>query len=102
MNRTRARELASILAAFGEGKAVQWYDSIQCKWQDTDDPQWGHALPWRIKPEPQMYCIVFNRFHKAVQVTPISGPGAVVRIGEDIDLSTCRTVIVQELPDVSK
>jgi hypothetical protein len=59
MNRQRAKELAPIIMAFGDGKIVQMkcrsgHDEI---WSDTDFPDFEKYIH-RLKPEPE--CISFT------------------------------------------
>ena len=58
MNRGRAKELASILNAFGEGKIIQysddgenWKDCIPCA--EIEIKEFRDNLQYRIKPEPK-------------------------------------------------
>ena len=57
MNRERAKELAPIIAAYGEGKTIQIY--LTDEWVDINDqPQWRDCSLYCIKPEPREYWIV--------------------------------------------
>ena len=53
MTRERAKELAPIIAAYGEGKKVQYYDECDGVWCTVIDPVWGNNGPYRIAPEPR-------------------------------------------------
>ena len=52
MTRERAKELAPIIAAYVEGKAIQCRDTEEAPWEDGE--QWGFhdGYQYRIKPEP--------------------------------------------------
>ena len=52
MTRERAKELAPIIAAYGEGKRIQYYGEVFGVWCDVTDPSWGNNGPYRIAPEP--------------------------------------------------
>ena len=61
MNRERAKELAPIVKAFGEGKDIQskYPDENDSCWFDTPEPDFivdenGISLDYRIKPEPEV------------------------------------------------
>ena len=53
MTRERAKELAPIIAAYGEGKRVQAYDFMNNIWVDASNPAWIVAVTYRIAPEPR-------------------------------------------------
>lgn len=52
MTRERAKELAPIIAAYADGKAIQWRNTENDPWEDGE--QWGFrdGYQYRIKPEP--------------------------------------------------
>lgn len=51
MNRDRARELAPIIKAFGDGADIQIKTDIG--WTKmTENPCWSSGSTYRIKPEP--------------------------------------------------
>jgi hypothetical protein len=59
MNREEARKmalLAPVLAAFGEGKSVQYKSGNT--WWDQVHPSFDPELEWRVKPEPKKVYIV--------------------------------------------
>ena len=54
MTRERAKELAPIIAAYGEGKMIQIYSKARDCWVDIDEePRWVDACSYRIAPEPR-------------------------------------------------
>lgn len=60
MNRERAKELAPIMAAYGEGKTIQYkYLGSDC-WVDWEKPNFTNVGAYRVKPEPQKFWIAFN------------------------------------------
>jgi len=50
MTRERAREILPIIAAFAEGKTVQF--EFNRSWHDAPDPDFGAHSVVRIKPAP--------------------------------------------------
>lgn len=53
MTRERAKELAPIIKAYGEGKRIQSYCSMDNIWVDCLNPTWHDAVQYRIAPEPR-------------------------------------------------
>lgn len=55
MDRETAKRLLPVIAAFAEGKRVQWRPSPAYEWQDVghDTAFSEHASCYRIAPEPQ-------------------------------------------------
>ena len=51
MTRERAKELAPIIAAYGEGKDVQ--KRIGAAWVTLLESDWADTATYRIKPEPK-------------------------------------------------
>lgn len=51
MTREEAARLAPLIAAFVEGKTIQ-YKSYSAGWIDTKDPQFSARIEYRIKPDP--------------------------------------------------
>ena len=53
MTPEQAKKLAPIIAAFGEGKRVQWFDSGTDTWVAAyGNPGFSVNVEWRIAPQP--------------------------------------------------
>lgn len=81
MTRERAKELAPIIAAFGEGREVQskYFSSSDGGWMDSGDPSWRDEYAYRIKPEPKKRPM---SYYEAIAVlTPVV---LRAKIGEDV------------------
>lgn len=60
MTRELAKELATVIAAFGEGKTIRFRNRIgKCKWEDVVDgnPSFSSVFEYQIKPEPREFWI---------------------------------------------
>ena len=59
MNRDRAKELAPIIAAFGEGKEIQCRSSSRAEWVNAgdNDLSWYDDVEYRIKTEPREWIV---------------------------------------------
>jgi hypothetical protein len=77
MTRERAKELAPIIQAYGEGKAIQYEDGGH--WRDVLDPAWSNVARYRIKPEP--FTRPMTRGEVLYMVT--TTPGMVCRRNDD-------------------
>lgn len=54
MTRERAKELAPIIQAYGEGKKIQCTGKgSDSDWKDINCPEWLDDTDYRIKPEPK-------------------------------------------------
>ena len=53
MNREQAKKFLPLIAAFAEGKTIQYkrYDGV---WSDIPDPIWEPVTEYRIKPSPMI------------------------------------------------
>lgn len=51
------KEMIAVMAAFDEGKQIQWREadgSPKSDWQDIRSPIWNwQAIHYRVKPEPE-------------------------------------------------
>ena len=105
MTRERAKELAPIIAAYGEGKRIQLYSTANDCWLDlNEEPMWLNSVQFRIAPEsrkrPMTRDEVLNFLaeHPNVLVrldtgSRIWGLGSAFPIGGDIsDYSYCLVV----------
>lgn len=72
MTRERAKELAPIIQAWADGKAVQFYAEGMGAWQDFDrtDPDWFDSCQYRIKPEPKTRPMTRGEVLYMVTTTP--------------------------------
>ncbi len=58
LNRERAKELAPVIQAHGEGKMIECRADDFDEWSDAgEDPSWFDALEYRIKPEPREFWV---------------------------------------------
>lgn len=54
MDRVRAKELAPIIQAYGEGKSIETRVSHIAPWIELSvPPEWSDNQDYRIKPEPR-------------------------------------------------
>lgn len=55
MTRERAKELAPIIQAYGEGKESEYFDSVSSSWRFAGSKgcPFDDAFDYRIKPEPK-------------------------------------------------
>lgn len=74
MTRERAKELAPIIAAYGEEKTIQVYGD-EGIWYSIENPSFDLTSPYRIKPEPKMRPMTRDELLRFVTTTP----GVVVR-----------------------
>jgi hypothetical protein len=51
MNRGEAKLLAPIIAAFGDGKEIQYKHPVNKEWYSPPAPSFEPKLEWRIKPD---------------------------------------------------
>lgn len=52
MTRDEAREIAKVVQAYADGKAIQ-YDCGNGVWRDMQNPSFVDPKEYRIKPEPR-------------------------------------------------
>jgi hypothetical protein len=74
MTRERAKELAPIISAYGEGKTIQ-VKGDEDKWYAVEKPAFDDYSEYRIKPEPRMRPMTRGEVLYKVTTTP----GMVVR-----------------------
>lgn len=96
MNREQAKLLAPVIAAFGEGKDVQ-YNNGYDEWitVDVPTPNFNPIFKWRIKPEPrELWAVVFDdgsgflyysRSAAEIRKTKASFSCEIIRVREIID-----------------
>jgi hypothetical protein len=79
MTRERAKELAPIMQAYGEGKEIQTKDA-RGEWTTLFlCPEWRDGCDYRIKPTPSLRPMTRGEVLYMVTTTP----GMVVRYGRD-------------------
>ena len=54
MNRTRAKELAPIIQAFADGKAIEWLNPKTKRWEIATSPTWADDITYHIYTEPKL------------------------------------------------
>lgn len=59
MTREEALKLLPVIQAFANGEEVQWMwrDDV---WRDHENPEFGSAVNWRIKPKPREVWVAYG------------------------------------------
>lgn len=60
MTREKAKRLLPIIAAYAEGKSVQFFSTSKACWLDTDIPLFTDQAEYRVKPEPRIFDAVID------------------------------------------
>lgn len=68
MTREKAKELAPIIQAFGDGVNVEYNEGNG--WHDASDPRWYSDVDYRIKPEPKTRPMTRGEVLYMVTTTP--------------------------------